>query len=138
MARYKYIDTNPRLLPVNLAAQLLPGTFAHAVDHLLDHAVDLSAFDARFRNDTTGATAYPPALLLKVVLCAYAHGIVSSRAIARECEEHVTCIALCGARTPHVTTIARFVRIRGAPRRRGDAAHPPLQPVVSRARAGSA
>lgn len=29
MARYKVIDTNPRLLPVNLAAQLLPGTFAY-------------------------------------------------------------------------------------------------------------
>jgi len=114
MARYKYIDTNPRLLPVNLAAQLLPGTFAHAVDHLLDHAVDLSAFDARCKNDTTGATAYPPALLLKVVLCAYAHGIVSSRAIARACDEHVTFIALCGARTPHFTTIAHFVRTLGA------------------------
>ena len=78
MARYKAIDTNPRLLPVNLAAQLLPGTFEHAVDHLLDHAIDLSRFDVRFRNDTTGAPAYPPAVLLKVVLCAYARGIVSS------------------------------------------------------------
>jgi len=114
MARYKYIDTNPRLLPVNLAAQVLPGTFEHAVDHLLEHAVDLSAFDARFRNDTTGATAYPPALLLKVVLCAYAHGIVSSRAIAWACEEHVTFVALCGARTPHFTTIAHFVSTPGA------------------------
>ena len=51
MARYKHIDTNPRLLPVDLARQLLPGTFEHAVNHLLDHAIDLSAFDARFRND---------------------------------------------------------------------------------------
>ena len=109
MARYKAIDTNPRLLPVNLAAQLLPGTFEHAVDHLLDHAIDLSRFDVRFRNDTTGAPAYPPAVLLKVVLCAYARGIVSSRAIARLCEEHVTFIALCGTRTPHFTTIAAFV-----------------------------
>lgn len=82
MARYKVIDTNPRLLPVNLAAQLLPGTCERAVDHLLDHAIDLSGFDVRFRNDTTGAPAYPPAVLLKVVLCAYARGIVSSRAIA--------------------------------------------------------
>jgi hypothetical protein len=93
MARYKVIDTDPRLLPVNLAAQLLPGTFEHAVDHLLDHAIDLSRFDARFRNDTTGAPAYPPAVLLKVVLCAYARGIVSSRAIARLCEDHVTGLA---------------------------------------------
>src|SRR6185295_1213736 len=47
MARYKHIDTSPRFLPVDLAQQLLPGTFEHAVHHLLTHALDLSAFDAR-------------------------------------------------------------------------------------------
>ena len=70
MARYKYIDTQPRLLAVDLSRQLLPGTFEHALNHLLDHAIDLSHFDARFQNDATGAPAYPPALLLKVVLFA--------------------------------------------------------------------
>ena len=49
MARYKHIDTNPRFLAVDLAQQLLPGTFEHALNHLLDHAIDLSHFDARFR-----------------------------------------------------------------------------------------
>ena len=96
MARYKHIDTNPRLPPVDLARQLLPGTFEHAVSHLVDHEIDLSHFDDRYRNDETGASAYPPAMLLKVVLRAYAHGIVSSRAIERVCQEHVTFIALSG------------------------------------------
>lgn len=109
MARYKYIDTNPRFLPVDLAKQLLPGTFEHAVHHLLEHTIDLSAFDARFHNDATGATAYPPRMLLQVVLCAYAHGIVSSRGIERACREHVTFIALCGDTAPHFTTIAHFI-----------------------------
>jgi len=113
MARYKYIDTNPRLLPVDLARQLLPGTFEHAVSHLVDHELDLSHFDDRYRNDETGAPAYPPAMLLKVVLCAYAHGIVSSRAIARICQEHVTFIALSGDTAPHCTTIATFVSTLG-------------------------
>jgi len=113
MARYKYIDTQPKLLPVDLARQLLPGTFEHAVNHLLDHAIDLSRFDARFRNDETGAPAYPPALLLKVVLAAYAHGVVSSRGIERLCQEHVTFIALCGDQPPHFTTIAEFVSTLG-------------------------
>ena len=94
MPRYKYIDTNPKFLPVDLARQLLPGTFEHALHHLLEHEIDLTRFDARFRNDDTGAPAYPPAVLLKVVLFAYARGIVSSRAIARACTEHVTFIAL--------------------------------------------
>ena len=113
MARYKYIDTNPKFLSVDLARQLLSGTFEHALNHLLDHAIDLSAFDARFRNDATGAPAYPPALLLKVVLAAYAHGIVSSRGIEQACREHVTFIALCGDQAPHFTTIAQFVSTLG-------------------------
>jgi hypothetical protein len=75
MPRYQDIDTNPKLLPVDRSRQLLPGTFEHALNYLLDHAIDLSRFDARFRNDETGAPADPPALLLKVVLAAYAHGI---------------------------------------------------------------
>ena len=109
MARYKYIDTHPQFLSVDLARQLLPGTFEHALNHLLDHEVDLAHFDARFRNDTTGAPAYPPAMLLKVVLFAYSQGIVRSRAIERVCQEHVTFMALCGMTAPHFTTIAHFV-----------------------------
>ena len=83
MARYTSLDTNPRFLSVDLARQLLLGTFEHALNHLLDHEVDLAHFDARFRNDTTGAPAYPPAMLLKVVLFAYSQGIVRSPAIER-------------------------------------------------------
>ena len=113
MARYKHIDTNPRFLPVDLAAQLLPGTLEHALHHLLGHAIDLSHFDARYRDDETGAPAYPPAMLLQVVLFAYAQGIVSSRGIERACREHVTFIALCGDTAPHFTTIAHFVSTLG-------------------------
>ena len=109
MARYKYIDTSPRFLAIDLARQLLPGTFEHALNHLLDHAIELSHFDARFRNDETGALAYSPAMLLKVVLFAYSQGIVSSRSLERACQEHVTFIALCGDTAPHFTTIAHFV-----------------------------
>ena len=68
---------------MDLARQLLPGTFEHALNNLLDHEIDLGRFEARFRNDETGAPAYPPALRVKVVLFAYARGIVSSRAITR-------------------------------------------------------
>lgn len=113
MARYKYIDTKPRFLAVDLARQLLPGTFEHALNYLLDHAIDLSHFDARFQNDVTGAPAYPPAMLLKVVLFAYSQGIVSSRGIERVCQEHVTFIALCGDTAPHFTTIAHFISTLG-------------------------
>ncbi|GAB1342128.1 IS1182 family transposase [Gemmatimonas sp.] len=113
MARYRPVDTQPKLIPIDLAAQLLPGTFEHALQHLLEQAIDLTPFDARYRNDTTGAPAYAPAMLLRVVLFAYSRGIVSSRAMARACEEQVTFIALSGDSRPHFTTIAHFVRTLG-------------------------
>lgn len=109
MARYKHIDTSPRFLAVDLHRQLLPGTFEHALNHLIDHELDLSGFDARFNNDATGAAAYPPAMLLKVVLFAYSQGIISSRNIEAACRDHVTFIALSGDTRPHFTTIAGFV-----------------------------
>jgi transposase len=109
MARYKAIDTSPRFLAVDLEKQLLPGSFEHAVHHLLDHEFDLSSFDSRYRNDQNGASAYPPGMLLKVILCAYAQGVVSSRGIERLCREHVTFIALSGDTMPHFTTLAAFV-----------------------------
>ena len=109
MARYKTIDLSPRFLAVDLEKQLIPGSFAHAVHHLLDHDFDLSGFDACYRNDETGASAYPPGMLLKIILCAYAEGVVSSRGIERLCREHVTFIALSGDSAPHFTTLAAFV-----------------------------
>ena len=109
MARYKTIDTSPRFLAVDLERQLVPGTFEHALHWIVEHELDLSGFDARYRNDLTGACAYPPALLLKVVLFAYSRGIVSSREIERACREQVTFIALAGDSAPHFTTIAGFI-----------------------------
>ena len=109
MARYKVIDTSPRFLAVDLRQQLVAGTFEHALDWLVDHELDLTGFDKHYRNDTNGAPAYPPAMLLKVVLFAYARGMISSRQIERACREQVTFIALSGDNGPHFTTIADFV-----------------------------
>ena len=109
MARYKHIDTSPRFLAVDLSKQLLPGSFEHALNHLIDHELDLSDFNTRYKNDKTGACAYAPATLLKVILFAYSQGIISSRQIERACRDHVTFIALSADQAPHFTTIADFV-----------------------------
>ena len=113
MARYKHIDTSPRFLAVDLQRQLLPGTFEYAMNRLIDSELDLSGFDVRFKNDVTGAAAYPPAMLLKIILFAYSQGIVSSRNIERACREHVIFIALSGDSQPHFATIAGFVSTLG-------------------------
>jgi transposase len=113
MARYKTIDTSPRFLAVDLQRQLVAGTFEHALDWLVDHELNLTSFDARYRNDANGAPAYPPSLLLKVVLFAYSRGMVSSRQIDAACRENVTFIALSGDHGSHFTTIAHFVSTLG-------------------------
>jgi transposase len=46
-------------------------------------ALDLSLFDAHYRNDEVDASAHAPAMLLKAVLLAYSQGMISSRAIER-------------------------------------------------------
>jgi hypothetical protein len=71
MARYKPVDTPPNFVAIDLAAPLLPGRFEDALHHLLEQAIDLTPFDMRYRNDTTGAPAYAPGMLLRVVLFAY-------------------------------------------------------------------
>ncbi|PKM15690.1 MAG: DDE transposase, partial [Gammaproteobacteria bacterium HGW-Gammaproteobacteria-2] len=108
MARYKVIDMSPRLLPVDLHAQLVPGSFAHALHHLVDQ-LDLSAFDALYRNDGNGASAFAPAVLLKAVLLAYSQGLISSRVIERAFRDNVLFIALTGDAKPHFTTLADFI-----------------------------
>ncbi len=76
---------------------------------MIDHELDLSIFDQRYDNDDTGRPAYDPALLLKIVLYAYARGIVSSRQIERCCRENVIFMALSADTQPHFTTIADFI-----------------------------
>lgn len=113
MARYKPIDRNPRLLAVVLSEQIQPGTFEFALDHLVDNELDLSALDARFRNDETGASAYDPRVMLKIVLLAYSRGLISSRRIEAACLHNVQFIAISGDSQPSYTHIAKFVRELG-------------------------
>ena len=113
MARYKVVDRSPRLLPVVLDAQLMAGSFEYALDYLIDHEIDLSGIDKRYVNDQTGAPAYEPAVMLKVVLLAYSRGVVSSRAIERLCRENVLFMAISGDSAPQFTTVAKFVRELG-------------------------
>ena len=110
MPRYKEHDcTQGLFLSVDLEKQIQPGTFECTVSNLIDHEIDLSVFDGKYRNDETGAPAFAPSVLLKVILVAYSRGIISSRRIARACDENVLFIALSADSRPHFTTIANFV-----------------------------
>jgi transposase len=109
MPRYKYFDRSQGLfLAVRLDKQLLPGTFEFALDYLIDR-MDLSSFDAAFRNDSTGAPAYPPALMLKSILSCYSRGIITSRPIEQACKANIIVKALARDGEPDHDTIAHFI-----------------------------
>lgn len=109
MARYKpYSYEQTTLVPVSFDRQILPETFEYTLSEVID-SLDMSLFESRYRNDETGAPAYDPRILLKIVLYAYSKGVVYSRRISRLCEENVVFMALSANSRPHFTTIAAFV-----------------------------
>jgi len=68
MAKYKvYSYSQGAFIPVHFDHQIQPGTFEFTLSHIIDNELDLSIF-SRFKNDETGAPAYDPKLLLKIVL----------------------------------------------------------------------
>lgn len=110
MARYKaYSYEQGKFIPVFFDKQILPGTFEYTLNYLVDNELDLAVFENRFNNDETGAPAYDPKILLKIILYAYSRGIVSSRKIAQCCRENIIFIALSADTKPHFTTIADFI-----------------------------
>jgi transposase len=110
MARFKPYDyRQTKMLPVRFEEQILPGTFEYTLNRLIDESIDLSVFEARYRNDDGGAPAYDPAVLLKIILLAYSRGITSSRQIERLCRENVLFMAISADSQPHFTTIAHFI-----------------------------
>jgi transposase len=110
MARYKGYDyTQTVLVPVSLENQLLPGTWEFAIQVLIERRVDTSIFGSRYKNEVTGCPAYDPKILLKVLLLAYARGIISSRKIEQACRENITFMAVACGQTPDHSTLAAFV-----------------------------
>jgi len=110
VAKYKpYCYAQGQLIPVMFSKQIQPGTFEFTLNHLIDNELDLSCFDHRFKNDETGAPAFDPRILLKIIPYAYSRGITSSRKIAKCCEENIIFMALPANSRPHFTTISDFI-----------------------------
>lgn len=110
MPRYKPTNFDQiTMIPVDFNSQLSPGTFEYTLEYLIENELDLSIFDHRYKNDDTGAPAYNPKILLKVILMAYSRGITSSRDIEALCQENIIFMALSRDSRPHFTTIAGFV-----------------------------
>ena len=110
MAHYKDTEKDQGLfLTVNLSEQVIPGTYEHTLSRLIDNKLDLSIFDRKYNNDYTGAAAIEPKILLKIILYCYSMGIISSRKIAKMCENNMVVKAMAEDIEPHYTTISNFV-----------------------------
>ena len=110
MANYKAdLSCQSKFIPIDFSQQIVPGTFEYALAHIVDNHLDLSGFDHWFQNDKGGAAAYPPAVMLKIILFAYSRGYISSRRIANACATNITFMSLSGDVQPHYTSIASFV-----------------------------
>jgi len=107
---YNFIDCDRDqlfLLPPSMRDWLPEG---HLVWFILD-AVDqlnLSSFLRRYRSDGWGRAAYPPKMMVALLLYAYCTGVRSSRKIEQACQENVAFRVITGGRVPDHTTISRF------------------------------
>jgi len=71
--------------------------------------MDLEPFYAAYRVDGRCRPPYDPAMMVALLLYAYARGIRSSRIIERACEEDVAFRVLAARRRPDHATLARFL-----------------------------
>jgi transposase len=71
--------------------------------------MNLDGFYAAYRVDGRSRPPYDPAMMVALLLYAYARGIRSSRVIERACEEDVAFRVLAAQQRPDHATIARFV-----------------------------
>jgi transposase len=109
MARFKDTDNaQGQFIAVNLIEQLISGTFEWTIDYLINKT-DMSLFEKKYNNDEKGAAAYPPRVLLKVILYCYSKGIITSRQIEKTCRENIIVKALAEDCEPDHGTIAAFI-----------------------------
>src|SRR4051794_11797905 len=95
------------LLPPSLREWLPAGHLAWFVLDAVEQ-IDLAAFYAAYRADGHGRAAHDPAMMVALVLYAYAVGERSSRGIERRCVEDVAFRVVAANQAPDHTTINRF------------------------------
>src|ERR687887_505265 len=98
------------LLPPSLREWLADDHLAWFVLEVVDE-LDLAAFYAAYRYDGHGRAAHDPAMMVALLVYAYAIGVRSSRAIERRCREDVAFRVTTANQVPDHATIARF-RVR--------------------------
>jgi len=105
-----YLPYDPQqqfLLPHALQDWLPEGHLAYFIGDTVD-LLDLSAFHARYAGGGPRNQPFNPAMMVKVMLYAYASGVFSSRKIARKLHEDVAFRVLGAGNFPKHRTICDF------------------------------
>jgi len=110
MAKFKPYNYNQTvMIPICLEDQIVDGTLEFAIHHIVNNSIDVTPFCKKYKNDETGAPAFDPRVMLKIVLFGYSRGLLSSRKIERACRENIVFMALACGQMPDHSTIAAFV-----------------------------
>jgi transposase len=96
------------LMPPDVREWLPEGHLAWFVLGAVEE-MDLDAFYGAYRRDGRCRPAYEPAMMVALLLYAYARGMRSSRMVERACEEDVAFRVIAAQQKPDHATIARFV-----------------------------
>jgi transposase len=99
------------LLAPSLREWLAEDHLAWFVSDLVEEELDLTGFLAGYRQDGWGRAAFDPAMMVALLLYAYAIGERSSRGIERRCREDIAFRVITANQTPDHATLARF-RVR--------------------------
>ena len=70
--------------------------------------IDLRLFYRKYRHDGKGNTAYEPAMMVMLLICAYCLGVRSSRKIERLCQVDVGFRVIAWNQGPDHSTLCRF------------------------------
>jgi transposase len=95
------------LLPAALQDWLPAGHLAHFINDTVD-ALDLQAFYARYEGGGARNQPFHPAMMVKVLVYAYATGVFSSRKIERRLHEDLAFRMLAAGNFPRHRTICDF------------------------------
>jgi len=102
-----YCPQQQMLLPQALQEWLPEGHLAYFIGDAVD-GLDLSAFHARYAGGGPRNQPFHPAMMVKVLLYAYATGVFSSRKIARKLHEDVAFRVLAAGNFPAHRTLSDF------------------------------
>src|SRR2546423_9321389 len=101
--------SQPFLLPPSLNDWLPKDHLARFVVSAVS-VLDLKEFHKRRRADGWGRAAYDPAMMVALLIYAYATGTRSSRQTERRCLEDIAFRYICAHQVPDHSTLARFVK----------------------------